>query len=177
MRDTDCLRCINDTGCVAADPEVLDLPLLKKPFHFYKDKSEAPKVLQDTNQLIADADALVMVTAEYNHSMPPALTNMMDHFPIASYKYTPSAIVCYSMGSFGGVRASIQARSFLGELGSPNIPSVFAIPTINKALTPEGDPAPEDTHMDKGANKLCEELQWYATAFKNQKASVGLPKI
>ena len=158
-----------------SDPEVLDLPLLKKPYHFYQDKSQAPKVLQDTNKIISEADALVLVTAEYNHSMPPALTNMMDHFPIASYKYKPSGIVCYSMGSFGGVRASVQARTFLGELGSPNIPSVFAIPTIQKALTADGNPAPEDTHMDKGADKLCMELEWYARAFKNQKEQYGLP--
>ncbi len=151
------------------------MPLLKKPFHFYQDKSQAPQVLQDTNKIIVEADALVLVTAEYNHSMPPALTNLMDHFPIASYKYTPSGIVCYSMGSFGGVRASVQARTFLGELGSPNIPSVFAIPRINKALTEDGQPTPEDTHMDSGANKLCEELEWYAEAFKNHKQACGLP--
>lgn len=160
-----------------SDPEVLDLPLLKKPYHFYQDKSQAPKVLQDTNKLISEADAFVIVTAEYNHSLPPALTNMMDHFPIASYKYTPSAIVCYSMGSFGGVRASIQARSFLGELGSPNCHSIFAIPKISSALTEDGKPAPGDTHMDKGADKLITELEWYAKALKNHKELVGKPKF
>lgn len=79
------------------------------------------------------------------------------------------------MGSFGGVRASIQARSFLGELGSPNCHSVFAIPTINKALTEDGLPAPEDTHMDKGADKLITELEWYAKALKSYKDKCGKP--
>ena len=157
------------------DPDVLDIPLLKKPFHFYQDRSQAPAVLQETNQKIVDADALVMVTAEYNHSMPPALTNLMDHFPIASYKYTPSGIVCYSMGSFGGVRASIQARSFLGELGSPNCHSVLAIPTIQKTLTEGGEPVPEEERLDKNADKLITELQWYATALKNHKKENGIP--
>lgn len=159
------------------DPEVLDLPLLNKAFHFYQDKSKAPQVLQDTNKKIAEADAFVVVTAEYNHSMPPALTNMMDHFPIASYKYIPSGIVCYSMGSFGGVRASIQARSFLGELGSPNCQSVLAIPTIQKTLLEDGNPVPEDTHLDKGANKLITELEWYAIALKTHKGKNGLPQL
>lgn len=154
---------------------MLDLPLLKKPYHFYQDKSQAPQVLQDTNKLIAEADAFLVVTAEYNHSLPPALTNMLDHFPIASYKYTPSGIVCYSMGSFGGVRASIQARSLLGELGSPNCPSVFAIPKVSSALTPEGKPEEGDTHLDKNADKLIDELEWYANALKNHKAAVGKP--
>lgn len=153
----------------------MDLPVLKKPYHFYQDKSQAPKVLQDTNKLIAEADAYIVVTAEYNHSLPPALTNMMDHFPIASYKYTPSGIVCYSMGSFGGVRASIQARSLLGELGSPNCPSVLAVPKVNTALSADGQPPEGDTRLDKNADKLLDELEWYANALKNHKKVAGKP--
>ena len=158
---------------LAADPDVLDLPLLRKPLHFYKDQSEAPAVLRDTNQIITAADAFVVVTAEYNHSMPPALTNMMDHFPIASYKYRPSGIVCYSMGSFGGVRAAMQCRMLLGELATPSVGPLFAIPQINKALSETGEPL--NAHMDSGADKLIKELEWYGTALKKQRESVGLP--
>ncbi len=157
------------------DPQVLDLPLLKKPLHFYKDRTEAPKVLQDTDKLIREADAFVLVSAEYNHSLPPALTNMMNHFPLSSYKYIPSGIMTYSLGSFGGVRASVQARTFLGELGSPNCSYVFAIPQIQKALTEGGEPTPDDTHMEKGATKLIDELEWYANALKNHKEKVPTP--
>ena len=39
------------------DPEKLDFPLLKKPLHFYKDRSEAPKMFQDTVKIIEAADA------------------------------------------------------------------------------------------------------------------------
>lgn len=155
---------------------MLDLPLLKKPLHFYKDRSEAPKVLRDANKLIEEADAFVIISAEYNHSLPPALTNMMDHFPISSYKYIPSGIVSYSMGSYAGVRAAVQARSFLGELGSPNCSYIFSIPKISGALTEDGNPAPDDTHMDKGADKLIDELEWYAKAIKNHKATSGKPQ-
>ena len=154
---------------------MLDLPLLKKPYHFYQD-NEAPQVLRDTNTLIANADAFVLVTAEYNHSMPPALTNLIDHFPIASYKFTPSAIMSYSMGSFGGVRATVQARSLLGEIGSPNCQYILSVPTINKALTEDGHPTPDNTRLDTNAEKLINELEWYATALKNHKDAHGKPK-
>ena len=159
---------------LVSDPEVLDLPLLKKPYHFYKDKSEAPEVLKKTNQVLVEADAFVVVSAEYNHSMPPALTNMMDHFPIASYKYRPSGIVCYSMGSFGGVRAAMQCRMLLGELGTPSVGPLFAIPQINKALSESGEPL--NDHMDSGAEKLIKELEWYGWALKEQRETVGLPQ-
>ena len=148
--------------------------MLKKPIHFYKDRSEAPKVLQETAKVIEAADAFVTITAEYNHSMPPALTNLMDHFPIKGYKYRPSGIVSYSMGQFGGVRAAMQARMLHGELGMPSIQNIFAIPQIQHALSPEGEPLNE--HMDKGAERLITELSWYAQALKNHRATVGVPQ-
>ncbi len=159
---------------LCTDPEELDLPLLRKALHFYKDRSEAPKVLQDTNKLIEDADCFVIITAEYNNSMPPALTNLMDHFPIASYKYRPSGIVSYSMGSYGGVRAAIQVRSLLGELGTPSVGSTFAIPQIQKALSPEGEPL--NDRMDSGAERMLKELEWYAFGLRKHRETVGKPQ-
>ena len=128
----------------------------------------------DTNKVIAAADAFVVLAAEYNHSLPPALTNLMDHF--FSYKYRPSGIVSYSAGPYAGVRAAMQARAFLGELGTPSVGTIFSIPVVYKALTPEGVPADkEDTSLDSGADKLIGELEWYAVALKNQREAVGLP--
>lgn len=158
----------------SVDPDVLNLPLLKKPLHFYKDKSQAPQILQDTGKIIETADAFVLVTAEYNNCLPPALTNLLDHFPPSIYKYRPSGIVCYSAGSFGGVRASMQARTMLGELGSPSIGSIFTIPRIQKALAEDGTPTEE--HMEPGAERMIKELTWYATALKNHRDKFGLPK-
>ena len=78
------------------DPLELKLPLLEKPLHFYKDQTEAPQILQECGQKVREADAFVVVSGEYNHTIPPALTNLMDHFPLSAYSYKPSAIVCYS---------------------------------------------------------------------------------
>ena len=80
------------------DPTVLQFPLLSKPLFFYKDQSEAPDWLRKAGEQIKEADAYVIVSAEYNHTMPPALTNMMDHFAMSSYEYKPSGIVTYSPG-------------------------------------------------------------------------------
>ena len=65
------------------DPEEYDLPVVKKPLHFYSDPSQAPEKLHKLNKAIQDADAYVILLAEYNRSLPPALTNLMDHIPPA----------------------------------------------------------------------------------------------
>ena len=83
---------------------------------------------------IKAADAFIIVSGEYNHSIPPALSNLLDHF-LEEYFWRPSAIVCYSGGSFGGVRAAVQLRAMLCELGTPSIPSLFRFPTYRTPLT------------------------------------------
>ncbi len=155
------------------DPEVLDLPLLKKPLHFYKDRTQAPQLLQDTNQILVDADAFVFVCAEYNHCLPPALTNMVAHFPGTSFKYRPAGIVTYSMGPFGGQRGAMQARCLLGEIGCVSPSFMFAIPTIQTQLSETGEALSD--RMTSNADKLITELAWYATAMVNHKEAVGRP--
>jgi NAD(P)H-dependent FMN reductase len=160
------------------DPAVLDLPLLQKPFHFYKNPQESPQVLQDTNKVIEEADAFMVLSAEYNHSMPPALTNMMDYFPVRSYKYRPTGIVCYSAGPFGGVRAAMQVRCFMGELGSPTVGTLFAIPQVQNVLTVDGAPQGDNgERIDKNCDKIITELAWLAEAIKKQREAIGLPAV
>jgi NAD(P)H-dependent FMN reductase len=78
----------------------MDVPMLKQPLHFMKDQSSAPKWMTDTNEAIKNADAILVISSEYNCSIPPALTNVMDYFPPASYRHKPAGIICYSMGAF-----------------------------------------------------------------------------
>ena len=82
------------------------------------------------------------------------------------------------MGTFGGIRAGMQARTLMGEMGAPSIGTVFAISQINKALNAEGEP--EDEHADRlvrGSERLINELQWYADAIKTHTDKVGKPNL
>src|SRR5688572_12467762 len=99
--------------------------------------------------LYKSADAFVVVTAEYNHSIPPALSNLLDHF-LEEYFWRPSAIVCYSAGQFGGVRAAMRLRAMLCELGTPSIPSLLPVPTVQDAFDDEGHPKVDAYHRRAG---------------------------
>ena len=117
------------------------------------------------------ADAFVVVSGEYNHSIPPALSNLLDHF-LEEYFFRPSAIVCYSAGAFGGVRAAMQLRAMLCELGTPSIPSLFPIPKVQDAFDEDG--TPRDEAYPRRIVRFLDELEWYANALREARKG-GVP--
>ena len=114
------------------------------------EKGQAPEILERLATRIRAADAFIIVSGEYNHSIPPALSNLLDHF-LEEYFWRPSAIVCYSAGAFGGVRAAMQLRAMLCELGTPSIPSLLPVPRVQDAFDEEGHPREEILPPARGA--------------------------
>ena len=144
------------------DPVEIPLPLLDRMYKEYK-PGQAPEHLERLAQRVRAADAYVIVSGEYNHSIPPALANLLDYF-LEEYFYKPSAIVCYSAGAFGGVRAAMALRAMLAELGMSSIPSIFPVPKVQDAFTEDGSPL--DAAYDSRLCKFLDELEWYARALK-----------
>jgi NAD(P)H-dependent FMN reductase len=152
------------------DPVEVQLPLLDRMYKEYE-KGKAPAVLERLALLYRAADAFIVVSGEYNHSIPPALSNLLDHF-LEEYFFRPSAIVCYSAGAFGGVRAAMQLRALLSELGMPSISSLFPIPKIQDALDSSG--VSLDKALDRRFNRFATELEWYAEALREARRK-GVP--
>jgi NAD(P)H-dependent FMN reductase len=152
------------------DPLEHRLPLLERMYKDYP-PGTAPDVLERLSTLYRAAEAFVIVSGEYNHSVPPALINLLDHF-LEEYFFRPSAIVCYSAGAYGGVRAGVQLRAMLCELGMPSISSMFPVPKVGSAFTDDGTPT--DPKIEKRFERFAKELEWYAEALKNQRQT-GVP--
>lgn len=139
-----------------------NLPLLDKMYKEYA-KGEAPDGLERIAGVIRAADGFLICTGEYNHSPQPGLLNLLDHF-LEEYAWRPSAIACYSQGSFGGVRAAVQLRATLGELGMSSIPSIFPVPRIQDAFADDG--SAKDTAWPRRVGRFLAEFEWYAHALK-----------
>ena len=152
------------------DPMEDRLPLLDRMYKEYP-PGQAPEVLERLAGQIKRADAFVIISGEYNHSIPPALSNLLDHF-LEEYFWRPSAIVCYSAGAFGGVRAAMQLRAMLAELGTPSIPSLLPIPKVQDAFDEQGNPS--DASVHQRAARFFDELEWYANALKAARQT-GVP--
>ncbi len=151
---------------VLADAKAYDLPILNKMYKEYKDE-KPPKNLQKLHELFESADGYVLVTGEYNHGLPAGLKNMLDHFQQEFY-FKPAGIVSYSVGGFGGVRASVHARVVLGELGMVTPSAIVPVSNIRKTFDENGKW--DDEKLEKSFKKLSDELIWYATALKTARA-------
>jgi NAD(P)H-dependent FMN reductase len=153
------------------DPVEYQLPLLDKMYKQYPAGS-APAPLDALAGIYRQADAFVIVTGEYNHTMPPPLMNLLDHF-LEEYFWRPSAIVSYSAGPFGGVRAGVQLRAPLCEMGMPSIPSMFPIAKVQETFAEDGTPA-DPVGIGRRFSRFASELEWYASALKKQREA-GVP--
>ena len=150
------------------DPLEYQLPLLDKMYKEFK-PGTAPVNMETISRLLMESDGFLVLTGEYNHSVPPALKNLLDHFQ-KEYHFKPSAIASYSGGSFGGVRAAVHLRVILGELGTPSIPSMLPFPKVWDLF--------DDNHItnneivEKSTSQFLDEFLWYVEALKRQKEYV-----
>ena len=87
------------------DSKEYELPFLDLMYKEYAE-GEAPAAMETIAETLRCADGFVVVSAEYNHSIPAALKNLLDYYQ-SEYLCRPSAIVTYSAGPFGGVRALV----------------------------------------------------------------------
>jgi chromate reductase len=80
-----------------------------------------PAVVEELRQAVREADAVLIATPEYNHSIPGQLKNALDWVSRPAGKSalngTPAAAIGASTGMFGAVWAQAELRKVLGALG------------------------------------------------------------
>lgn len=131
---------------------------------FYSDDLEAagaPASVQALRAAVSEADALLLVTPEYNGALPAVLANAIDWisrpFGNGAVKGVPSAVVGTALGQYGGVWAQEIARRALGIAGASVLDEVFlAVPGSVKRYA-ELHPR-EDRDVVEGAAKVIGAL-------------------
>ncbi|EQC30139.1 hypothetical protein SDRG_12197 [Saprolegnia diclina VS20] len=158
------------------DPVVLQIPLFGNRYDYLPVDQKTP-ALTEVYEKFTESDAFVVVTPEYNHAYSPVISSLLNYFYHNEFYYKVAGIVSYSMGPFGGVRAAIQLRAYLGELGLVSIPKLLPYPIIQALLNEDGTvqdgAAGADSLADSSA-KFVNELVWYAKNLKAARAA-GTP--
>ncbi len=154
------------------DPLDYDFPPVFKP-QFAHARGEAPAALDQLAARIGGADGYVMTSPEYNHTMSPALAHLLNHFGSSLFAFKPSAIVTYSAGQWGGTRAAVGMRTFLGELGCLPVSAMIHVPKAQDVFTEDGALQPDqDAEAWTGYfGRTLAQLEWWATAARDARAT------
>jgi NAD(P)H-dependent FMN reductase len=147
------------------DPKTHPLPLLYE--RYYETVNPLPD-LEFLHKVYNNADGFILVTAEYNHSIPPALKNMLDHFTV-EFAYKACGIISYSDGAYGGVRAAEHLRLVCTNLKMPPVTAQPAITFAGKKRS-----AAKEKELKKVMRLFINQFEWYLEALKRQRTK-GLP--
>lgn len=99
-----------------------------------------PPIVTSTAEAIREADGVIIVTPEYNHSIPGVLKNAIDwisRLPDQPFAGKPVALASSSPSLFGGLRAQLHLRHAFVYLDGRvlNKPEVI-IPQVNTKIDP-----------------------------------------
>lgn len=126
---------------------------------------KAPVEFQPLAQRVFSADALILVTPEYNGSYSPAMKNILDHFPKQHHK--PFGIVTASPGAMGGIRAAQQLLLLIPALFGIASPYLLVVPGVDKKFSPDGDLL--DESFQNAVHNFINEFLWLAEKVVTEK--------
>ncbi|WP_024875605.1 NADPH-dependent FMN reductase [Saccharomonospora piscinae] len=112
---------------------------------------------------LAEADAFVVATPEYNHSFPAGLKNAIDHFH-AEWQAKPVALLSYG-GMSGGLRAVEHLRLVFAELHAVTMRNSLSFHNVWGLFDDAG--APKDESTATAAKQLLDQLRWWAVALRD----------
>ena len=129
-------------------------------------------MLEKLATLYRAADAFVVVTGEYNHGLPPALANVLDHFleeyssdrRLSCRTWADSSAACAPPCTCRRCSASSACQASRAR---------FPFRALVSAFDPDGN------ELTPGAgrrfDRFASELEWYAEALKRQREEKGVP--
>ncbi|MFF3287139.1 NADPH-dependent FMN reductase [Streptomyces sp. NPDC003023] len=133
----------------------------------YNPSPEVRAELGKVTPKLADADAFVVITPEYNHSFPAPLKSLIDwHF--GEWQAKPVGFVSYG-GISGGLRAVEQLRQVFAELHAVTVRDTVSFHNAGAHFDDEGnhrDPAAPDA----AAKTMLDQLAWWAEALRSAKS-------
>jgi len=117
------------------------------PYNPDDDGEIAPEGAEALRDAIAGADALLIATPEYNHSIPGQLKNALDWvsrpFHQCVLRNKPAAVIGASTGMFGAVWAQAEVRKVLSAAGARVIDRELPVGQAHLVLDRDGPLDPE----------------------------------
>lgn len=126
-----------------------EIPFKDLPLYSYDYDADFPPSARTFKQEIAEVDAVLFVTPEYNRSIPGGLKNAIDWAsrPYGKNSFTrkPSAVIGTSPGAIGTAVAQQHLRSLLSFCNSPQMNSPEAYIQFKPGLITEDGQVTDDS--------------------------------
>jgi len=140
----------------------------------FQNPTYSDPIVKRWNQKINEAEAYLVVTPEYNHSIPGVLKNAIDSvFVSFAFRNKPLATVGYSGGIAGGVRAIEHLAQIAVEAELVPLRASVIIPQVVEAFDVDGMPINPLTEIS--LKITLDDLAWWAAKLNLARAGGQLP--
>jgi NAD(P)H-dependent FMN reductase len=162
--------------------ELLDLRDWQLPFfqeHMgtigdFADPTYSDPLVKAWNTKVAEGDAYLIVTAEYNHSVPGQLKNAIDSVFVSwALRNKPVAFVGYSGGIAAGTRAVEHLALIAIEAEAVPLRNTVLIPFVADAFGDDGRPTNRAT--ETALSITLDDLAWWSSVLTRARAEGELP--
>jgi NAD(P)H-dependent FMN reductase len=128
----------------------------------WADPTYSDPIVKRWNTKIAEADAYLFITPEYNHSVPAVLKNAIDNvFVSFAFRNKVAAFVGYSNGIAAGIRAVEHLAQIAVEVELHPLKYSVLIPKVENAFNDLHDPIDPDT--ETALSVALDDLAWWAS--------------
>ena len=152
------------------ETSLLDLAEINLPF---LDEPNHPKLQKYTHDhtkkwsaTIADADAFIIVTPEYNYGFPAPLKNALD-FLFNEWAFKPVGFVSHG-GIAGGTRSMQMIKQVLSAMKMVPMVEAVNLPFFTRHIDDSGK-FNADEGMNKAADSMLKELEKWAAPLKSMR--------
>ena len=155
------------------DDEINIIDLRDYPLPLF-DEAISPKYNKDRQpegtvkawlDVLAEQDAYVIVSPEYDRAVPGVLKNAIDYI---DYQMDKKPVALAGHGSYSGAFSLVQLRSIVPELGAVTTPKMLGIPYGQ--FDAEGNPTGDLSMYENLLNLVVDEVRQYGRALAQLRA-------
>jgi NAD(P)H-dependent FMN reductase len=135
----------------------------------FNDPTYSDPVVKAWNNKVKEADAFIVITPEYNHSVPGVLKNAIDTVWLSfGFRNKPVGSIGYSGGISGAIRAIEHLAHIFVEAEAVPLRNTVVLPQVRSVFDESGEPS---TPMPAAAlTVLLDDLAWWSAALEKARA-------
>lgn len=160
---TELAKASNEFEVELIDLKELDLPFMNEPNHPSSGNYQYEHT-KKWSKTINEADAFIIVLAEYNYAFPAPIKNALDYL-FKEWGYKPVSFVSYG-GISGGLRAAQMLKQVVTTLNMMPINSQVVLPLFSQHIDAEGNFKPKEDKITQSANNMISQLSKWSKAMK-----------